>query len=54
MKTVKFLHISDLHRGGLWNNDTVGDHKDSSVSKDFAGAITSTNQKYQAVDKDER
>ena len=42
MKTVKFLHISDLHRGGQWNNDTVGDHKDTSVSKDFAGTITSS------------
>lgn len=42
MKSVKFLHISDLHRGGIWSNDTIGDHKDFSVSRSFAGTITSS------------
>lgn len=41
MKTIRFLHISDLHRGGPWQNDVVGDHRDSAVSKDFAVTITS-------------
>lgn len=42
MKTVKFLHISDLHRGGPWYEDVIGDHKDSSVSRSFAGTLTTS------------
>lgn len=42
MKSLKFLHISDLHRGGNWTNDTIGDHKDSCVSEKFAGKIISS------------
>lgn len=41
MKSVRFLHISDLHRGGTWNTEPVGEHKDPSVSKGFAETITS-------------
>lgn len=45
MRTVRLLHISDLHRGGTWQNDVVGDYKDSAVSKTFAGTITAPMEK---------
>lgn len=42
MKSIKFLHISDLHRGGGCScTEPVGEHKDSSVSPNFAKTITS-------------
>lgn len=40
MKTIKLLHISDLHRGDSKNKEFVGEHKDPAVSKSFAGTIT--------------
>lgn len=42
MKTVRFLHISDLHRGGPWYEDVIGDHKDKCVSNSFAGTLTAS------------
>lgn len=42
MKSVKFLHISDLHRGGAPYDDVVGDYKDHSVSSIFAGTLTAS------------
>lgn len=41
MKSIKFLHISDLHRGEDYSIEPIGDHKDSSVSSKFATTITS-------------
>lgn len=42
MKTIRILHISDLHRGSDWKTEVVGDYKDKAVSSSFVASLTRT------------